>query len=67
MTDASDPAPEPGTGPVEVYEGDNLEVLRAFPDASFTLIYLDPPFNTGRTQSKSVETASSGFATQSAR
>ncbi|MGK3954455.1 DNA-methyltransferase [Microbacterium sp. I2] len=67
MTDPSDPAFEPGAGPVEVYEGDNLEVLRAFPDASFTLIYLDPPFNTGRTQSKSVETASSGFTTQSAR
>jgi site-specific DNA-methyltransferase (adenine-specific) len=30
--------------------GDNLEVARALPDGSFRLIYLDPPFNTGRTQ-----------------
>lgn len=30
--------------------GDNLEVARNLPDASFRLIYLDPPFNTGRTQ-----------------
>ncbi|HTN59495.1 MAG TPA: site-specific DNA-methyltransferase [Protaetiibacter sp.] len=30
--------------------GDNLEVARALPAESFRLIYLDPPFNTGRTQ-----------------
>ncbi|MCP2635928.1 site-specific DNA-methyltransferase [Microbacterium sp. HD4P20] len=63
MTDAPAPDPEPGAEPdagsVEVYEGDNLEVLRAFPDASFTLIYLDPPFNTGRSQERAVETARS--------
>ena len=29
---------------------DNLEVAAQLPDASFRLIYLDPPFNTGRTQ-----------------
>ena len=29
---------------------DNLEVLRALPDGAINLIYLDPPFNTGRTQ-----------------
>jgi DNA modification methylase len=28
--------------------GDNLDVLPGFPDASFRMIYLDPPFNTGR-------------------
>jgi site-specific DNA-methyltransferase (adenine-specific) len=28
--------------------GDNLEVLPRLPDASFELIYIDPPFNTGR-------------------
>jgi site-specific DNA-methyltransferase (adenine-specific) len=28
-----------------LYYGDNLEVLRGFPDASVDLIYLDPPFN----------------------
>jgi site-specific DNA-methyltransferase (adenine-specific) len=32
--------------------GDNLPVLRALPDASAPLIYIDPPFNTGRTQSR---------------
>ena len=30
--------------------GDNLTVTAVIPDASFRLIYLDPPFNTGRTQ-----------------
>jgi site-specific DNA-methyltransferase (adenine-specific) len=32
--------------------GDNLEVLRDLPDACARLIYIDPPFNTGRTQSR---------------
>ncbi len=29
----------------KLYYGDNLEVLRSFPDACVDLIYLDPPFN----------------------
>jgi site-specific DNA-methyltransferase (adenine-specific) len=33
-----------------VVAGDNLAVLPALPDGAFTLIYLDPPFNTGRAQ-----------------
>jgi site-specific DNA-methyltransferase (adenine-specific) len=33
-----------------IYLGDNLELLPRLADASFTLIYLDPPFNTGREQ-----------------
>ena len=33
-----------------VIEGDNLAVARRLPDAAFTVIYLDPPFNTGRGQ-----------------
>ncbi|PZQ87427.1 MAG: site-specific DNA-methyltransferase [Leifsonia xyli] len=37
-------------GPDTIVHGDNLEVARTLPDASFRLIYLDPPFNTGRTQ-----------------
>jgi len=37
-------------GPNLVIEGDNLEVVARFPDGAFKLIYLDPPFNTGRTQ-----------------
>jgi site-specific DNA-methyltransferase (adenine-specific) len=32
--------------------GDNLTVAAELPDASFRLIYLDPPFNTGKTQSR---------------
>ena len=32
--------------------GDNLPLLRAEPDASVTLAYLDPPFNTGRDQTR---------------
>jgi len=38
------------TSPDSVVLGDNLDVARALPDASFRLVYLDPPFNTGRTQ-----------------
>ena len=30
--------------------GDNLPVLAALPAESFRLVYIDPPFNTGRTQ-----------------
>jgi site-specific DNA-methyltransferase (adenine-specific) len=37
---------------VEIIQGDNLEVLRGFEDSSFDLIYIDPPFNTGRAQSR---------------
>lgn len=44
--------PRPAAGRVEIIEGDNLTVLREFPDASFELIYIDPPFNTGRTQAR---------------
>lgn len=45
------------SGRVWIHEGDNLEVISTFDAASFTLVYLDPPFNTGRAQSKAVETA----------
>ena len=38
------------TSPDSVVLGDNLDVARTLPDASFRLVYLDPPFNTGRTQ-----------------
>lgn len=37
-------------GPDLLIAGDNLAVLRALPDESVQLVYLDPPFNTGRTQ-----------------
>ena len=46
-----------GQGCVEIHQGDNLEIMRTLPDGAFTLVYLDPPFNTGRQQSKAVMTA----------
>ncbi len=33
-----------------IYLGDNLELLAQLPDESFGLVYIDPPFNTGREQ-----------------
>ena len=36
--------------PDTIVHGDNLAVAAQLPDASFRLIYLDPPFNTGKTQ-----------------
>ena len=35
-----------------VIQGDNLTVLQSMPDESVQLIYVDPPFNTGRVQSR---------------
>ncbi|MBA2278418.1 MAG: hypothetical protein H0W06_11715, partial [Chloroflexia bacterium] len=34
----------------EIHFGDNLPILGAMPPASVNLIYIDPPFNTGKTQ-----------------
>ncbi len=36
----------------QIVFGDNLETLRGFPDETFPLIYIDPPFNTNRRQSR---------------
>ena len=36
----------------EIILGDNLDVLRTLPDRAFQLIYVDPPFNTGKAQSR---------------
>ena len=44
-------------GPDLVVLGDNLAVTAGLPDASFRLIYLDPPFNTGRTQTRRTTTS----------
>lgn len=38
--------------PSTVVHADNLDIVAGLPDESFTLIYLDPPFNTGRSQSR---------------
>jgi len=35
-----------------ILQGDNLKKLKAMADASIELIYIDPPFNTGRLQTR---------------
>ena len=37
---------------LDIHFGDNLEVISGFDDESFDLIYIDPPFNTGKKQSR---------------
>jgi site-specific DNA-methyltransferase (adenine-specific) len=37
---------------VAVHQGENLAIIGQFPDASFDLVYIDPPFNTGLTQTR---------------
>lgn len=39
-------------GPSLLVEGDNLEYLKTLPSESFRLIYIDPPFNTGKVQTR---------------
>jgi len=36
----------------EILLGDNLPLLRELASATFQLVYIDPPFNTGRTQKR---------------
>jgi site-specific DNA-methyltransferase (adenine-specific) len=40
--------------PGRIICGDNLEILPTVPGASVNLIYIDPPFNTGKTQSRTL-------------
>lgn len=37
---------------IRIYEADNLALLPTFESGSFQLIYIDPPFNTGKVQTK---------------
>jgi site-specific DNA-methyltransferase (adenine-specific) len=39
-----------------LYFGDNLPILKTIPDGSVQLIYIDPPFNTGREQQRAKTT-----------
>jgi site-specific DNA-methyltransferase (adenine-specific) len=39
-------------GPSTVVFGDNFGVLKSMPDACIDLIYIDPPFNTGKVQKR---------------
>ncbi len=45
-------APLAMSGTARVYSGDNLPILQAIPSETVNLIYIDPPFNTGRTQAR---------------
>jgi site-specific DNA-methyltransferase (adenine-specific) len=36
----------------KIYFGDNLEVLKSLKDETINLIYIDPPFNTGKKQAR---------------
>ncbi len=63
MTAPEPDLPTPVAGAVTIIEGDNLVVAATLPSASFTLVYLDPPFNTGRTQERQVVTARRSFTT----
>ncbi len=38
--------------PSRIYFGDNLLILQSLPSESVELIYIDPPFNTGRIQAR---------------
>ena len=44
--------PPPDVAVGRVCHGDNLPILKQLPTASVNLIYTDPPFNTGRAQSR---------------
>ena len=39
-------------GPSLIVQADNLHYLRELPDGAFTVIYIDPPFNTGKKQTR---------------
>jgi site-specific DNA-methyltransferase (adenine-specific) len=43
--------------PDRVIHGDNLAAIAGLPDGAFTLVYLDPPFNTGRLQARQSTTS----------
>jgi site-specific DNA-methyltransferase (adenine-specific) len=58
--ESSPPAPDLSRGaPNLVIHGDNADVLPALPGDTFQLIYLDPPFNTGRKQRRQAITTRS--------
>lgn len=37
---------------ISIYYGDNIDILKTIPDKSINLIYIDPPFNTGKVQKR---------------
>jgi len=48
------PRREPGRPAGLVVRADNLDVLGRLPDEAVDLVYIDPPFNTGRRQARDV-------------
>ena len=55
---------DPGDGDA-ILLGDNLELLPRLPDSSFTMVYADPPFNTGRDRRRrTLETRADGQGTR---
>lgn len=38
--------------PSQIHHTDNLPLLQTLPTASLSLVYIDPPFNTGKTQAR---------------
>ena len=51
------PAPWTPDSPSRVIQGDNLAVVADLPGGAFTVVYLDPPFNTGRSQARQATTS----------
>ncbi len=37
---------------LDIHHGDNLPIIKGMEDGSFDLIYIDPPFNTGKVQKR---------------
>ncbi len=52
MTGTPSQTPDGHDRTLDIHFGDNLDILRGFPSGSFDLVYVDPPFNTGRNQSR---------------
>lgn len=44
-------------GRLQIFQGDNLAITSQWPSESINLIYLDPPFNTGKIQSRATMSA----------
>ena len=44
-----------GARAITIHHGDNLPLLRTMEDERFDLIYIDPPFNTGHTQTRTTQ------------
>jgi site-specific DNA-methyltransferase (adenine-specific) len=49
-------ATEPRLDDDLIVHGDNTDVLARLPEAAFDLVYVDPPFNTGRAQARQTVT-----------